>query len=85
MIAIYVEAEPVERVKAGALDMLDSILRENPGAAREIDAMAGRIPDRAAANGKTRRVLEVEGSIRISYARGPDIQHSRGCGEDRAG
>ena len=62
MIAIYVEAEPVERVKAGALDMLDSILRENPGAAREIDAMAGRIPDRAAANGKTRRVLEVEQS-----------------------
>jgi hypothetical protein len=29
--------------------------------------------------------LEFFGSIRISYARGPDIQHSRGCGEDRAG
>jgi hypothetical protein len=27
----------------------------------------------------------MKGSIRISYARGPDIQHSRGCGEDRAG
>jgi hypothetical protein len=25
------------------------------------------------------------GSIRISYARGSDTQHSRGCGEDRAG
>ena len=25
------------------------------------------------------------GSIRINYARGPHIQHSRSCGEDRAG
>ena len=34
--------------------------------------------------------LEVElarigASVRISYARGLDIQHSRGCGEDGAG
>ena len=62
MIAVYVDSEPVERVKAGALDMLDSILRENPAAAREIDAMARGIFDCAAANGKTRRVLEVEQS-----------------------
>ena len=34
MIAVYVESEPVERVKAGALDMFDAILRENPAAAR---------------------------------------------------
>ena len=42
--------------------MLDSILRENPAAAREIDAMARAIFYSAAANGKTRRVLEVEQS-----------------------
>ena len=62
MIAVYVKSEPVERVKAGALDMLNSILRENPAAAHEIDAVARGVFYSAAANGKTRRVLEVEQS-----------------------
>jgi hypothetical protein len=32
-----------------------------------------------------RRSVKINGSIRISYARGLHIQHPRGCGEDRAG